>query len=178
MKYLVVADIHGSVNSALLIDKLFKQYKCDNIIILGDILYHGPRNPLPITYEPKKVIEILNPLKDKIIAVRGNCDSEVDQMVLDFDIFKDFKIIDLNHRKVFLTHGHLSLKQYISNCNILISGHTHIRTITKDDGVLYLNPGSITLPKGDMINSYAILDDNSFTIYDIENNLLDSTVFD
>ena len=105
MKYLIVSDIHGSIDSANIIKEKFLTLKCDKILLLGDILYHGPRNDLPANYAPKQVINVLNSLKDYIIAVRGNCDAEVDQMVLDFKINEDY-YFEYNSYTIYLTHGH------------------------------------------------------------------------
>ena len=168
MKYLIISDIHGSyyyLNKAL---KVFKKEKCDKILILGDVLYHGPRNDLPKQYAPKKIIPLLNELKDKIICVRGNCDAEVDQMVLNFPIRKGKEIDD--NIVAYLTHGHKINSQNPykkKTIDVVLFGHSHIHEITNVDGVTYINPGSISIPKGDKINSYAIWENNTITIYNL-----------
>lgn len=170
MKYLVISDIHGAKSGALCAIEAFQLHHCDMIICLGDILYHGPRNDLPSTYAPKEVIKLLNPLKDKIIAVRGNCDAEVDQMVLEFPILADYNILFINDRKFFLTHGHHygpQAKPTMEATDYLLSGHTHVPT-TADH---MLNPGSITLAKNGHPNTYAIIDDDHFSIYDTDHHL-------
>ncbi|MCI5773424.1 MAG: phosphodiesterase [Erysipelotrichaceae bacterium] len=170
MKYLVISDIHGAKEGALCAIEAFQLHHCDMIICLGDILYHGPRNDLPASYAPKEVIKLLNPLKDKIIAVRGNCDAEVDQMVLDFPILADYNILYINDIKFFLTHGHHYGPQNEPCLNpedYLLSGHTHIPTV--DDHLL--NPGSISLAKNGHPNSYGIIDEDSFKIYDQNHQL-------
>ena len=169
MKYLIVSDIHGSSDSAKIIIDKFKKHGCDKIILLGDILYHGPRNDLPASYEPKKVVEILNEYADKIIAVRGNCDAEVDQMVLNFNLLED-AFVEESGKIYYLTHGHhtnasepADLKERV----VVLHGHTHI--IKKDvvDGVTYLNIGSITLPKENTSRCYAVLDEKGVMVYDL-----------
>ncbi|MGL5961019.1 MAG: phosphodiesterase, partial [Cetobacterium sp.] len=127
MKIFVISDIHGSSYFLKKALEAFHKEKADQILILGDELYHGPRNPLPIDYNPKEVVEILNKYKEKIIAVRGNCDSEVDQMLLEYPIMSDYSIIFLNGKKIFATHGHIYNEDKMPNLsagNILIYGHT------------------------------------------------------
>lgn len=173
MKYLVVSDIHGSSDSAQIIEEKFKKFNCDKIIILGDILYHGPRNDLPANYNPKKVIEILNNYSDKIIAVRGNCEAEVDQMVLKFPIYLSCYLL-INNQKYYLTHGHhvnyLMPKEFKEK-TIILYGHTHIYRKDVVDGNLYFNIGSITLPKENTERCYGILDD-SLKIYNLKDELI------
>ena len=171
MKYLIVSDIHGASDSAQAISDVFLEEKCDLILCLGDILYHGPRNDLPNHYCPKNVIKILNPLKDKIVAIKGNCEAEVDQMVLDFKI-NDFIDMDLNGFNAHLEHGH-HLDEYKGNPDIVLYGHTHIPDKTIKNKTLFFNPGSITLPKANSKRSYAILEKNIIKMYDINNNLID-----
>ena len=174
MKLFFISDIHGSVyylNKAL--DK-FKEEKADYIIILGDILYHGARNPLPKEYNPKKVIEIINSYADKIIAIRGNCDSEVDQMVLDFPIMADYSIILYNNKRLFLTHGHIYNENNLpklQNGDVFIYGHTHIPKAEEIGNIYVINPGSITFPKENSPHSYGVLEDNIFKIKHFEGNL-------
>ncbi len=173
MRYLVVSDIHGSSESAKIIEEKFLNQKCDMIIILGDILYHGPRNDLPNSYEPKKVVEILNKYSDKIIAIKGNCDAEVDQMVLEFPLHLGYYLVNNKH-KYYLTHGHqinhLTPKEFLEKM-IVIHGHTHIirKDLVGDD--LYFNLGSITMPKENTARCYGILDDD-FKIYDLDDKLI------
>lgn len=172
MKYLCVSDIHGAYSGAQAIVEAMRYHQIDTILCLGDILYHGPRNDLPSDYAPKKVIEIMNSLKEHIIAVRGNCEAEVDQMVLEFACTADYNIIPMQKRKVFLSHGHIYSPEHLPTLrqgDIFLSGHTHIPTCDEANGIYLLNPGSISLPKQNHPRTYAILDDSSFTIYTLEN---------
>lgn len=165
MKYLIISDIHGSAKYLKLAIKAYNDFKCDKILILGDILYHGPRNDLPEEYAPKECIALLNPLADKIESVCGNCDAEVDQMVLSFKIDIPH-FTSLNGKRVYLTHGH-HLELVPDDAKIVLYGHTHISIIEHTDKYLAINPGSISIPKGDKINSFAVCDDdNLITIYD------------
>lgn len=170
MKYLICSDIHGSIDSTLKLCDIFKNQSCDYILLLGDVLYHGPRNDLPPHYEPKRVIEALNPLSDKILCVKGNCEAEVDQMVLKFKIH-DFLDLDINGLKTHLEHGH-HLDEYKGSSNIILSGHTHIPVLEKINDVIYLNPGSTTIPKNNSKRGYAIWDNNVISLYDFDDNVI------
>lgn len=177
MKLFLISDIHGSLFCLKKALENYNKEKADYIVILGDALYHGPRNPLPIKYNPKEVAALLNAYKEKIIAVRGNCDSEVDQMMLDYPMMSEYAIILFNNRKLFLTHGHLYNKDKLPNLNdndILIQGHTHIPVAEKLGNIYLLNPGSITLPKENNPNSYAVLQNDLFEIKDMDGNCISS----
>lgn len=171
MKYLVVSDIHGALSGAEAILKAKEHHQIKNILCLGDILYHGPRNDLPEDYAPKKVIPIMNGLKNNIICVRGNCEAEVDQMVLEFPCMADYNIVPFDDHKVFMTHGHIyspnNLPTLLEN-DCFLSGHTHIPTAKKENDIFLLNPGSISLPKEDHPRTYAVLTDTDFTVYTLE----------
>lgn len=178
MKLLVISDIHGSLFYLKKILNIFEKNSYDKILILGDELYHGPRNPLPKEYNPKEAAELLNRYKSKIIAVRGNCDSEVDQMVLDFPITADYNMILWENKKIFMTHGHIynidnSLP--LENEDILIYGHFHIPMIQRKEEKIFLNPGSISLPKGESLNSFGVFENGKFYIKDMEENILMET---
>lgn len=174
MKLFFMSDIHGSLyylNKAL---ERFNDEKANYIVILGDELYHGARNPLPKEYNPKKVAETLNSLADKIIAVRGNCDSEVDEMVIDFPIMATYSTILYNNRRLFLTHGHIYNENNmpkLSDGDILLYGHTHIPKVEKKDSIFVINPGSITLPKEDNPHTYGVLEGDNFAIKDLDGNV-------
>ena len=168
MKYLVCSDIHGSKGAAEFALKAFEETGCDAILCLGDVLYHGPRNDLPEDYSPKEVIALLNPYADKIIAVRGNCDAEVDQMVLDFALTADYNEFFLKGRKVFMTHGHVYSPEHhpgLKKGDVFLSGHTHIPTADRVNGIYYLNPGSCGLPKNNHPKTVAVLTKKDFVIY-------------
>lgn len=171
MKYFVISDIHGSkyyLEKAL---KEFSNHTYDNLLILGDILYHGPRNALPKDYDTSYVMHELNKRKDKIIAIRGNCDAEVDQMVLEFKITDTYRL--LNDDKILMTHGHVygpNDHPIVKKGSCILSGHTHIPTCDEKNGCYYLNPGSISIPKGGFPNSYGVLTDTDFTVYNLETN--------
>ena len=172
MKYFVISDIHGS---KYYLEKALEQFSNDSydaMLILGDILYHGPRNALPKDYDTTYVMNQLNKIKDKIIAIRGNCDAEVDQMVLQFPIMDTYKELDGN-RTLLLTHGHVYGPEnhpIVKKGSCILSGHTHIPTADIQNGCFYLNPGSISIPKGGYIHSYGVLDDVGFTVYGLENH--------
>lgn len=185
MKYFIASDIHGSAYWCGKMLEKFNDSGAEKLILLGDILYHGPRNDLPRDYAPKKVIEMLNPLKDRIYAVRGNCEAEVDQMVLDFPVLADYALLVLNGHTIFATHGHLFNEDNlppISNGEALLHGHTHLLKAEKleRDGVsfFHLNPGSVSIPKGGNPNTYAILEDDTFTVFDFEGNTAAKIVLD
>lgn len=171
MKILFASDLHGSYFYCNALINIIKEEQPDKIVLLGDILYHGPRNPFPKDYNPQKVFETLNTLKEKVICVRGNCDSEVDQMVLDFPIMSDYNILNVDGINLFLTHGHLYNKENMPNIqdnDILIHGHTHINTIEKLEKGTYINPGSISLPKEQQESSYMIYECKKFIIKNLE----------
>ena len=165
MKIFIASDIHGSAYYCQKLIDAFKKEEADRIILLGDILYHGPRNDLPKDYNPKAVIELLNEFSDRIISVRGNCDSEVDQMVLKFPIMADYCLIPLENRTVFATHGHLygpDNLPSIKKGDILLCGHTHVTKYENRGEYYYFNPGSVSIPKENTANGYMTLDNGEF----------------
>lgn len=181
MKYLVISDVHGGCEELKKTLLFFESMKCDYIILLGDLLNHGPRNKVPQSYDPMSVGEILNQYKDRIISVRGNCDSEVDSMVFSFPCNASYGYVLLNTvsgvRKVFLTHGHLhkieTLEQIekigLKHNDIVLSGHTHVSGIFfKDSGIVNINPGSITLPKGGSKAGFAIMSEENISLYSLD----------
>ncbi len=175
MKYIIANDIHGSLYYTKVLCEAITAHQADQIILLGDLLYHGPRNDLPRDYNPKEVIGLLNHWKDKIIAIRGNCDSEVDQMVLAFDCMSDYIIIQQQDYKIFLTHGHIYNPENMPKLHtgdIFLFGHIHIPVMKQQDGVYILNAGSISLPKQDSHHAYAILENKNYQIYDENHTLL------
>ena len=178
MKLIIASDIHGDIDSANSLISTFESEKPDKLIILGDILYHGPRNDLPESYNPKAVISLLNKYKNFIIAVRGNCDAEVDQMVLDFQIMSDFRYFEADGIRMFLTHGHHYNQETpppMSCGELLIHGHTHIPICEKFGHDNYcLNPGSISIPKGGYPKSYMLYENKTFKIKDFAGNVISS----
>ena len=175
MKLLIASDIHGDFESTKIIIDAFLKENCDKILLLGDILYHGPRNDLPSSYSPKNVIELLNSYKNNILSVRGNCDGEVDQMVLKFPILADYCYLSLDGISIFATHGHLFNTENLPPLNdgeILLHGHTHVLCQREFANNLYLNPGSIALPKEGNPRTYMIYENKSFTVKDIEGNII------
>lgn len=170
MKYLICSDIHGSYSTCNKMIEQFVALKCDYIILLGDILYHGPRNPLPEGHDPQKVAKLLNKYSDKIIACRGNCDSEVDQMVLDFPIMQDYIFLADEGTRIFCTHGHLFLPTDAKlKYDFYFFGHTHIQGIERDaKNAIICNPGSTSLPKASSSAGFAIYEDKCVTLYDID----------
>ena len=176
MKLMFASDLHGDYDCALATLDTYRKEKAEKLILLGDLLYHGPRNDLPTGYAPKKVIELLNQNKNELVCVRGNCDTEVDQMVLEFPILADYMMIFERGRRLFITHGHhynTTTPPLLSHGDLLIHGHTHVLTATPfGDGLTYLNPGSVSLPKENNPKSYMIYEDGLFTIKDFEGKVL------
>ncbi len=165
---LVVSDIHGALDGAITLLDAIRIHQPDVLLCLGDILYHGPRNDLPASYAPKKVIEIMNGLPLRPIAVRGNCEAEVDQMVLNFPVTSDYNIVPYGDRLIFMSHGHIYGPEKLPKLNendIFLSGHTHIPVCEKKDGVYLLNPGSVSLPKNGHPCTYGLFDQTGFTVY-------------
>lgn len=162
MKIMIASDIHGSEYYCRKMIEAFNLEKPDRMLLLGDILYHGPRNDLPKDYAPKKVISMLNPLADKILCVRGNCDTEVDQMVLDFPIMAEYAVIYSGNRLIYATHRHNfgeSNPPKLCKNDILLCGHTHIPKFEIHESFTYINPGSVSIPKENSQHSYMTLDD-------------------
>ena len=165
MKLMIASDIHGS---AAFCEELLNAYQNeapDRLLLLGDLLYHGPRNDLPEQYAPKKVIEMLNAHKNELMCVRGNCEAEVDQMVLGFPVLADYAFLEVNGIRIFATHGHHHGEDNpppLAKGDILLCGHTHIPACREHDGFTYLNPGSVSIPKEGSAHSYMILEDRTF----------------
>ncbi len=173
MKLFIASDIHGSLYFCKKMLACFKAEKADKLLLLGDILYHGPRNALPKDYNPAEVIPLLNDIKDKILCVRGNCDAEVDQMVLDFPIMEDYRSIELNGITLYATHGHLPKEKLpaLKFGDILISGHTHVPACTKENGRVFMNPGSVSIPKEDSHHGYILFENNTFLWKDFDGDI-------
>ncbi len=175
MKWLIASDIHGSAYYCRELLKAFENEKADRILLLGDILYHGPRNDLPKEYNPKEVIAMLNPLKEKILCVRGNCEAEVDQMVLSFPVLADYAIISADNYIIYATHGHNYNEEKLpplSKGDILLCGHTHVPKCTIHEDYIYMNPGSTSIPKEDSHQGYMTLEDGNFLWKDFERNII------
>ena len=166
MKWMIASDLHGSAVYCRRMIEAFEREDADRILLLGDLLYHGPRNDLPEGYAPKEVIPMLNGMKPKLLCVRGNCDAEVDQMVLDFPILADYAVLPVGQRLVYATHGHVhNLKNLppLAPGDILLHGHTHIPAWTEfGEENLYLNPGSLSIPKEGSAHSYMTLEGKTF----------------
>ena len=156
MKLMFASDIHGSYYYAQKTVEAYREEKAEKLILLGDILYHGPRNDLPRDYAPKEVIKMLNPLADEILCVRGNCDTEVDQMVLDFSVMSESALIMTEGAVIYATHGHIFGEDNpppIGRGGILLCGHTHIPACRENNEITYMNPGSVSIPKENSENS-------------------------
>lgn len=172
MKILVCSDIHGSRRAGEYIVNLDKENNFDKIIVLGDFLYNGPRNKVPVDYDPNSLISIYNSMKEKIVAVRGNCDADVDLMVLDFNIPK-LRILKLDQYNLFLTHGDDTsiFSESPKDKEVYLKGHTHLPLMYKnEDGGIVLNPGSMTFPKGSLKKSFIIMDDEDIKLYELDYN--------
>ncbi len=171
MKLMIASDIHGSSYYCRKMVETYVKEKADKLILLGDILYHGPRNDLPREYAPKEVLSLLNGIKEEILCVRGNCDTEVDQMVLEFPIMADYAILYSENRMIYATHGHKYNEDSLpplKNGDILMNGHTHVPKFVEYKDYIYINPGSVSIPKENSPNSYMILEEGAFIWKELE----------
>ena len=174
MKWMVASDLHGSAYYCRKMLGAFERERADRLFLLGDLLYHGPRNDLPREYAPKEVIPLLNEKKEKLLCVRGNCDAEVDQMVLEFPVLADYAVLPVGQRLIYATHGHI---YHVKNLpplapgDVLLHGHTHVPAWTEfGQGNLYLNPGSVSIPKEDSPHSYMTLEGNTMQWKELESS--------
>lgn len=166
MKLLIASDIHGAAPACRELMAAFRREGADRLVLLGDLLYHGPRNGLPEGYDPRAVAALLNESRDRILCVRGNCDSEVDQMMLSFPILSDFALIEAQGRTLCATHGHLwnaGRLPPLAPGDILLIGHTHVPAWEACGDNWCLNPGSVSLPKRETPQSYMTLADGVFS---------------
>ena len=165
MRLLVASDLHGSPEAAAFLRRRCEELLPDMLVLLGDYLYHGPRNPLPSSYGPPSVVSVFADFDTPIVAVRGNCDAEVDQMVLDFPVLADYAVIDLGKSAVYATHGHVYNESNVPPLckgDILLNGHTHIPKCTEYETYVYMNPGSVSIPKEGSVRSYMTLENGHF----------------
>ena len=166
MKLMIVSDIHGSAYYCRKMLEAYEKEKADKLLILGDILYHGPRNDLPKEYDPKAVIQMLNERKEELLCVRGNCDCDVDQMVLEFPILAEYAIFYMGNRMIFATHGHKINKENLPMLkagDILLNGHLHVPACERIGDYIYMNPGSVSIPKEESEHSYMVVEENVYT---------------
>ena len=178
MKALIVSDIHGSSYYADKIKEIIMKENPDMFIVLGDLYYHGPRNELSEEYNPMKVSNILNSYKNIIYVVKGNCDSEVDEMISEFT-FYDNLVLDINGKKTFCTHGHKFNKDNLpkQEFDIMAYGHFHMGFIKNENNKVFINPGSISLPKNGSKNSYIIIDELGIYLNDENGNIMERFLF-
>ena len=174
MKWMIASDLHGSAYYCRKMLEAFEREGADRLFLLGDLLYHGPRNDLPREYAPKEVIPLLNGKKEVLLCVRGNCDAEVDQMVLEFPVLADYAVLPVGQRLIYATHGHI---YHVKNLpplapgDVLLHGHTHVPAWTEfGQGNLYLNPGSVSIPKEDSPHSYMTLEENTMQWKELESS--------
>lgn len=174
MKWMIASDLHGSAYYCRKMLEAFEREGADRLFLLGDLLYHGPRNDMPREYAPKEVIPLLNGKKEKLLCVRGNCDAEVDQMVLEFPVLADYAVLPVGQRLIYATHGHI---YHVKNLpplapgDVLLHGHTHVPAWTEfGQGNLYLNPGSVSIPKENSPHSYMTLEGNTMQWKELESS--------
>ena len=174
MKWMIASDLHGSAYYCRKMLEAFEREGADRLFLLGDLLYHGPRNDLPREYAPKEVIPLLNGKKEKLLCVRGNCDAEVDQMVLEFPVLAEYAVLPVGQRLIYATHGHI---YHVKNLpplapgDVLLHGHTHVPAWTEfGQGNLYLNPGSVSIPKENSPHSYMTLEGNTMQWKELESS--------
>ena len=171
MKLMIASDLHGSAAYTRRLMAAFSQEMPDKLVLLGDLLYHGPRNDLPLEYDPKAVIAMLNPLKEQLLCVRGNCDAEVDQMVLDFPIMAEYALIHEENITVFATHGHIYHEGNLPKMKkgtVLLHGHTHVPKCTVHEDYIYMNPGSVSIPKENSHHGYMMFENGLFLWKDLD----------
>ncbi len=179
MKLFFASDLHGCVPATEKALAEFEQSGAETLVLLGDVLYHGPRNPIPEGYDPANVAELLNQYADKIVAVRGNCDSEVDQMLLSFPMMTDYAWVILESgQRLFLTHGHIYNAQKrpaLKQGDVIVHGHTHIPVAELDGEQYVFNPGSVTFPRNGFAPSYGLLENKQLKVMTFEGETIVST---
>ena len=167
MRFLIISDIHGATDAFQLAIDAFQREHADYFVLCGDYLYHGPRNMLPIGYDPADLAPLLNTQKEKILAVRGNCDAEVDQLMFEFPMMGDYAVLDAGTETFFLTHGHLWNENRLPPVGmgtVLAHGHTHVPELKQlACGLTIFNPGSVSLPKGGSERSFGYFDGERLT---------------
>ena len=171
MIFIIASDIHGSATYCKRLVEIFNGEKADKLLLLGDILYHGPRNPLPDGYNPAEVARLLNGIKSKILCIKGNCDSEVDQLVLEFNVLSDNALVCADGLNIYLSHGHREVPPLLKG-DIYLTGHTHV-PLKEDLGYIHLNPGSVSLPKEDSPHSYILYKDGCFYFKTLDGKIYD-----
>ncbi len=174
MKLLIASDIHGSAIYCRALVEAIEREIPDRILLLGDLLYHGPRNDLPLGYAPKEVIALLNSYKDRLLCVRGNCEAEVDQMVLSFPVMADYAYLSMDGLDLFVTHGHLFGKDNPpphKSGDILLCGHTHVCAFERMGDYIYINPGSVSIPKEGTPHAYMTLENGVFSWKELDGTL-------
>lgn len=176
MKYMIASDLHGSLYYTKLLWEAYEREQADKLIFLGDMLYHGPRNDLPRDYAPKTVMDLMNERKKELLCVRGNCDAEVDQMVLQFPMMADYAVFTQMDQKgeehmIFATHGHIFNEKNVpmlKRGDILLHGHTHVSVCREHDDYIYMNPGSLSIPKEGTAHGYMTMENGLFLWKEIE----------
>lgn len=161
MKLMIASDLHGS---AFYVEKLLSAMELeqpDKLILLGDLLYHGPRNDLPEGYAPKKVIEMLSGIQNRVLSIRGNCEAEVDQMVLPFPVLNDYGVLFVDGITMYLIHGHKNMYMPVQKGDVILSGHTHVPVLREEQGIYYGNPGSVSIPKQNSVHGYLIYENGT-----------------
>ena len=176
MKLMLASDIHGSAYYAKLLLEIFEKEKADKLVLLGDIYNHGPRNPFPKDYNPQEVAGLLNGIKDKLIVVKGNCDSEVDTLISEFDFIENLCLL-VDGKSLLCTHGPTYNKDNVPSTKFdaVIYGHFHTGFIERKDGTVFVNAGSISLPKNNTPSSYLIIEDGKIILKDIKGQIIDTT---
>ena len=177
MKLMIASDLHGSAYYTRLLLTAMDREQPDRLLLLGDLLYHGPRNDLPREYAPKQVIQLLNARKSQILCVRGNCEAEVDQMVLEFPVLSEFGVVFADGLTLYMLHGHKNLDLPVLPGDILLCGHTHVPALRKDGEHYYVNPGSVSIPKEGSCHGYMMLENRQLRHVSLEgeNTLPDFT---
>jgi hypothetical protein len=163
MKLMIASDLHGSAYYTKKLLEAMEQEQPEKLLLLGDLLYHGPRNDLPRDYAPKQVISMLNGIKEQLLCVRGNCEAEVDQMVLEFPVLAEYAVLLTDGLTIYMTHGHKNLDVPLTPGTVLLCGHTHVPAIRREQGHYYVNPGSVSIPKDGSAHGYMILEDRTLT---------------
>lgn len=174
---MIASDLHGSYSAAKKLFARMEQTGAERLILLGDLLYHGPRNNLPEEYNPKAVADLLNGYRERLLCVRGNCDAAVDQMMLSFPILSDSLVFPVGKRTVYATHGHVYHAENLPPLcrgDVLLYGHTHVPVLQKTNDLVVLNPGSVSIPKGGSKASYFELNGTEVTLCSLE----DASVLD